>query len=201
LAEAQTGNVTILDKPIQFDSARLALTEDYSLRHYGWLATSIVPRIIVIHHTSSNCFTSAYNEFYGPQLKGRDNLALHGRLNVSAHFIVDRDGTIYRMMPETLMGRHTIGLNHCAVGIENVGEENLTSEQLDADEQLVRYLVRKYPTIEYLIGHRESGAFRGSAIYAEKEQGYYVQAGDPSLAFLSLLRARLSDLALSGLPR
>ncbi len=35
--------------------------------------------------------------------------------------MVDRDGTRYRLMPETYMARHVIGLNYYSIGIENVG--------------------------------------------------------------------------------
>src|SRR5580693_7225904 len=52
----------------------------------------------------------------------RPELQREGELNVSAHFLVDRDGTIYRLMPETWMARHCIGLNRVAIGIENVGD-------------------------------------------------------------------------------
>ena len=48
---------------------------------------------------------------------------------------MDRDGAVYRLMPETWMARHTIGLNRVAIGIENVGGPRwpLTPEQLRAD--------------------------------------------------------------------
>jgi len=55
-------------------------------------------------------------------------------LNVSAHFLVDRDGTIYQLMPETRMARHAIGVNHLAIGVENVGDERkwpLTEAQMN----------------------------------------------------------------------
>ena len=30
---------------------------------------------------------------------------------VCSHFVIDRDGTIYRLVPTTIMCRHTVGLN------------------------------------------------------------------------------------------
>ena len=67
-------------------------------------------------------FESAWKTFdretLGPD---RPELGKADEVNVSAHFLVDRDGTIYRLMPETRLARHVIGLNWCAIGIENVG--------------------------------------------------------------------------------
>ena len=37
-----------------------------------------------------------------------------------AHFIIDRDGTIYQLVRLNLMCRHTVGLNWAAIGIEHV---------------------------------------------------------------------------------
>ena len=40
---------------------------------------------------------------------------------VCAHFVIDRDGTIYELVPPNIMCRHTVGLNWTAIGIEHVG--------------------------------------------------------------------------------
>jgi N-acetylmuramoyl-L-alanine amidase len=77
---------------------------------------------------------------------------------LASQFMVDRDGTIYRLMPETALARHIIGYNWCAIGIENVGgannkKEDLTPAQLKANIKLIRYLHAKYPTIQYVFGH------------------------------------------------
>lgn len=65
-------------------------------------------------------------------------------LNVSSHYLVDRDGSIYQLMPENWMARHVIGLNHYAIGIENVGgidgKDDLTEKQVEANAFLVCYL-------------------------------------------------------------
>ena len=36
----------------------------------------------------------------------------------SAQFLVDRDGTIYSLMPETFMARHVIGLNLSSIELK-----------------------------------------------------------------------------------
>ena len=36
---------------------------------------------------------------------------LHELPGTCAHFVVDKDGTIYQLVPLTIMCRHTVGLN------------------------------------------------------------------------------------------
>jgi N-acetyl-anhydromuramyl-L-alanine amidase AmpD len=121
---------------------------------------------------------------------------------VSAHFVVDRDGTIYRLQPETRFARHAIGMNHVAIGIENVGDGGahpLTDAQVAADIALVRDLVARFPAITTLVGHSEVGALARahSPLYRERERAYVDDKPDPGAAFLAKVRAGLVDLHLS----
>ena len=155
------GSVNIKDKPIDFDEQRKTLTLEYLKTRYDLEQSepSIDPKMIVVHWTAIPSLEESFRAFKDPLLPNtRSDITTAGALNVSAHFLVDRDGTVYRLMPETTMARHVIGLNHCAIGIENVGgTENtpLTGKQLRANVELVRYLKKKYPGIDYLIGHFE----------------------------------------------
>ncbi|WP_262885486.1 N-acetylmuramoyl-L-alanine amidase [Lunatibacter salilacus] len=67
---------------------------------------------------------------------------------------MDRDATIFRLMPETALGRHTISLNYMAIGVENIGgpKAHLTKTPLKANTDLIKWLSKKLP-IEYVIGH------------------------------------------------
>ena len=118
-----------------------------------------------------------------------------GNLNVSAHFLVDRDGTIYQLMPTNRMARHTIGLNNIAIGIENVGgvddKEDLTQAQIDANVHLVQYLKTQYPNITYLIGHYEYGEFRDTNLWQEKDKNYFTHKTDPGEKFMYQVRKKL----------
>src|SRR6185295_6757423 len=99
----------------------------------------------------------------------RKELAKAGLVNVSSHYLVDRDGTIYRLQPETRFARHCIGLNHIAIGIENVGDEAkfpLTDAQVTADAALVRDLATRFP-ITHLLGHYEVMGFKDNPYYVE----------------------------------
>ena len=151
----------IIERPIIYDSTRKALSLQYLQERHALTLTepTISPKMIVSHWTAIPTLESSFNAF-NPVLLPNVRKELKGAspLNVSIHFLVDRDGTIYRLMPENLMARHVIGLNWCALGIENVGDGNkfpLTEAQLKANIWLVKYLKKKYNSIEYLIGHYE----------------------------------------------
>lgn len=180
----------IVDKPLQLNENRLRLTKEYSQLHYGISQTEIIPQAVVVHWTAGPTWESAYYTFYN-DTRG------DGTVNVSSQFIVDRDGTIYRLMPENFMARHVIGYNHCAIGIENVGGvdnvEDLTDAQLSANIFLIRYLHEKFPTIKYVFGHYQQVAARESGLYIENVQGYHSIKSDPGPKFMSGLRTVLEQ--------
>ncbi|MBP9088375.1 MAG: N-acetylmuramoyl-L-alanine amidase, partial [Kofleriaceae bacterium] len=133
----------------------------------------------------------------------RKQLYAGGKVNVSSHFLVDLDGTIFRLMPETKMARHCIGLNHNAVGIENVGDEGktpLTDAQVAANIALVRYLTATYPTITHLLGHFEVMKFTNEPLFVELDPVFRNDKPDPGRRFMGMVRAGLRDLQLRGLP-
>jgi len=205
-AVAQTqSNFRIIDKPIPFDEERVLLSREYMHKHYGTEAQdiTITPKVIVLHYTATTSFGSTWNYFSRTRIEpGRKELLHEGELNVSAHFLVDRDGTIYRLMPETWMARHCIGLNQVALGIENVGDAGhypLTDQQVNADAALVRYLAGKY-AIAYLIGHNEYRRMESTPLFKELVPGYRTAKSDPGEDFMRRVRAKLSDLKLKGPP-
>jgi N-acetylmuramoyl-L-alanine amidase len=157
----------------------------------------------VLHWTAIPTLEGSLEAFQPERLpSARGDIQEAGALNVSAHYLVDRDGTIYQLLPDTVMARHTIGLNHCAIGIENVGgttETPLTKEQLRANTRLVRSLAKTYP-IEYLIGHYEYTAFDGHPLWLEKDSGYRTTKTDPGEAFMNEVRSNLKGLSFKPIP-
>lgn len=194
----------IVDRPISFSAHRVALTREYIRAHYGVDAPDIriTPRIVVLHWTAINDLGASHRAFDREMLEGRPELSTAGQVNVSIHFLVDRDGTIYRLMPESWMARHVIGLNHDAIGVENVGGaggvDNLTDAQVEANIRLVRYLARKYPTLDYLIGHHEYRVFEGHPLWRERDAGYRTSKSDPGERFMRAIREGLGGLGLKG---
>jgi N-acetylmuramoyl-L-alanine amidase len=204
-AETQASGevLNIVKRPIPFSDTRKSLTLDYIHAHYDKTASTIeiVPRMVVLHWSDSSTLQSLYNTFAADRLSWhRPDLLRAGQLNVSAHFGIDRDGTVYQFMPETVMARHVIGLNRIAVGIENVGGPSLplTSAQVTANAQLVRLLVSRFPSIKYLIGHYEYGAFRNTPLWEDVNPSYFTQKVDPGEEFMRLVRAKLTDLDLQS---
>lgn len=164
---------------------------------------TIEPKMVVLHWTAIPTLERSFTALNDPQLSGgRTEIAGAGSLNVSTHFLVDRDGSIYRLMPETLMGRHVIGLNHAAIGVENVGGTEttpLTEAQLEANIWLVRYLKSEYD-IDYVIGHHEYTNFQGHELWLEKDPGYRTQKSDPGDEFMDRLREATKDLQFKPIP-
>ncbi|MDD2894585.1 MAG: peptidoglycan recognition family protein [Aliarcobacter sp.] len=191
--------IEIKQKPIEFTQNRVELTKQYIKKSYGLDVDNIniIPKIIVIHHTASDDLKESFDRFY-PEilLTDRTDINKAGSLNVSAQFLVDSDGTIYSLMPETFMARHVIGLNLSSIGIENVGgnEKSLTPEQLKANIELVKYLKDKYKTIEYLIGHYEYRKFEKHPLFLEKDANYRTIKHDPEQSFMENLRVNFPNL-------
>lgn len=187
-------SVKIVDKPIIFDQERTDLTLEYLNVHYDLIQDkpTISPKMVVVHWTAIPTLEKSFDAFYNSKLPSwRPDLKNASALNVSSQFLVDRDGTIFRLMPETFMARHVIGLNHTAIGIENVGgTENtpLTNAQLKANIQLIKYLKKKYPEIEYVIGHFEYPNFDGTELWLEKDSGYRTEKTDPGKEFITTIR-------------
>ncbi|MGL5741330.1 MAG: N-acetylmuramoyl-L-alanine amidase [Legionella sp.] len=179
--------------PIQFNKERIALTRDYQLTHYGIDSQSIEiePKMIVLHWTCISTFKATFRVFDPPTFpQNSPRIAeLPGTLNVSSHFLVDRDGSIHQLMPENWMARHVIGLNHYAIGIENVGgidgKDDLTEEQVKANAFLVCYLKKKYPEIKYVIGHNDYLNFKNTALWLERDPDYQTYKNDPGPFFLN----------------
>ncbi len=197
--------MTFVERPIIFDAQRVKLTKEYLKDRYQLERDSItiVPRMIVLHHTVIPTLDKTFEAFNAPTLPNwRPDIENVSGLNVSSQFVVDRDGTIYRLMPETYMARHVIGLNHCAIGVENVGgtpEFPLTKAQVKANIKLVHYLAKKYD-IDYLIGHHEYMAFEGHELWLEVDEGYRTKKTDPGDKFMQKVRKATKRLNFKPLP-
>ena len=190
------------NKPVVFDAERKKLSIEYLRDRHGIIQDSatIVPRMIVLHWTAIATLEQSFDAMNPTILPGaRKGIASASSLNVAAQFLVDRDGMIFRQLPETAFARHVIGLNYCAIGVENVGGSNalLTEEQLDANEALIRYLKKKY-NIEYVIGHHEYQSFIGHPLFKETDPNYLTVKSDPGDEFMIKIRERIKDLNIKG---
>jgi N-acetyl-anhydromuramyl-L-alanine amidase AmpD len=197
-------DIQIIKKPLGYSAKRTQLSLEYMKEHYLIVQQNptINPKIIVLHYTAGGTVESNFQYFNKPYLEDkRSYLKNESTLNVASHFIIDRDGTIYQLLEPTQFARHTIGLNYCAIGIENTGskENPLTNEQVIANAKLIMYLTKKY-AIEYVIGHSEYGVFRNSEWWKETNAKYYTEKEDPGNEFMQKVRTLIKDLNLKSKP-
>ncbi|HET7481296.1 MAG TPA: peptidoglycan recognition family protein [Actinomycetota bacterium] len=150
----------IVRDPIPYGAKRKHQMARYSLRHYGHKSWRLRhPRVIVLHFTGGSTYSSAHNTFAA-------NSPNRGEMpGVCAHFIVDKDGTIYRQVRLSIRCRHAIGLNYTALGVEMVQETGEGAHwadrqilhrhvQIRAVLKLVRYLkLRFHVRMRNIIGH------------------------------------------------
>lgn len=112
---------------------------------------------IVLHHTASNDGRADLNTMRNP------------RSGVSAHYMIDRDGTIYQLVADGRRAWHAgrsalhgvpTDVNARSIGIEIVnrgdGKTPFTEAQYKALEQLVPYLAKTYEVpLANLVGHKQ----------------------------------------------
>jgi N-acetylmuramoyl-L-alanine amidase len=148
----------IVQRPIPFGPERRRQMAAYSLRHYGDATARLTdPKVIVEHYTATSSYAPAWNTFAA----NAPDVELRERPGVCAHFLIDGDGTITQLVPLTLRCRHTIGLNHVAVGVEHVGVSDAgvmtNRRQLAASLRLTRWLQGRFGIrTRDVIGHAES---------------------------------------------
>jgi N-acetylmuramoyl-L-alanine amidase len=148
----------IVQRPIPFPARRKHEMRAYARRHYGIDDFRLQrPLVIVQHYTASDSFSSAYNTF----ARDAPDPELGELPGVCAHYVIDRDGTIYQLVPTRIMCRHTVGLNWAAIGIEHVGRSDGqvlgNRRQLRASLRLTRFLQGRFAiATRDVIGHNES---------------------------------------------
>ena len=184
----------IVWKPIPFGPRRVAEMRAYAARHYGLHTATLKPRAIVEHVTATSTFTSAWNTFAADV----PDAELHELPGTCAHFVVDRDGTIYQLVRLDLMCRHTVGLNWAAIGIEHVGLSDADvlhdAAQMRSSLALTLWLMARYRIpLANVIGHNESLT---SPLHRERYAPWRCQThADWQRADMDVYRARLVALA------
>ena len=126
-------------KLVPFGATRKTQTAAYNRRHYHqdtWKLTD--PKVVVLHHTSGADWESAWYTFAGNTAYAPRPGMKPEKPGVSAHFIVDKDGTIYQCLPLTVRGRHAIGMNWTAIGIEIVQEDIPGKDGHYLDRQILK---------------------------------------------------------------
>ena len=194
LALAAPPKPHVVWKPIPYGAVRRAEMAAYAKKHYGIDSYVLHPRAIVEHVTATPTFSSAYNTFSA----NVPDAELHELPGTCAHFIVDRDGTIYQLVRLNVMCRHTVGLNWAAIGIEHVGLSDAQvlgdAAQMRSSLALTVWLMWRYKIpLADVIGHNES---LSSPLHKELYAPWRCQThGDWKRADMNVYRARLVALA------
>lgn len=198
-------DILIINKPITFDAERERLSLEYLKKRHGLeqQTATIDPKMVVVHWTVIPTLEGSFNAFNPVKLpSSREKISGASALNVSAHFLVDRDGTIHQLLPTTTFARHTIGLNHTAIGIENIADGKslpLTDQQIRANIELILYLSELHQ-INYVIGHHEYQQFIGHPLWLETDADYLTSKTDPGDANMRRIRAGLARINLRPIP-
>jgi len=182
---------TIVQRPIPFPARRKQEMAAYARRHYGIDSYRLRdPKVIVEHYTVTSTFQQTFNTF-APDVPDPE---LHELPGTCAHYVIDRDGTIYQLVRRSIMCRHTVGLNYTAIGIEHVGFSDAeilrNSRQMAASLRLTRWLRCHYGIgPNNVIGHSEN---RSSPYHRERIARLRNQThGDWSAANMRTYRTRL----------
>jgi N-acetyl-anhydromuramyl-L-alanine amidase AmpD len=180
-------------RPIPFGAVRKAETAQYALRHYGRATWRLEPRAIVEHVTATTDFSSAWSTFAADV----PDAELHELPGTCAHFVIDRDGTIYQLVPLDVVCRHAVGLNWAAIGIEHVGLSDAQvlgdAAEMRASLALTAWLMASYRIpLANVIGHAESLT---SPLHRELDPAWRCQThGDWQHADMVVYRSRLAAL-------
>ena len=104
-------------------------------------------RIILHHADAKSCSAEDIHRWH----------LNNGWSGAGYHFLVKKDGTIYRLRPEDKVGAHAYGSNYNSIGIcfeGNYMEEDMPDVQKQAGKELVAYLKNKY-NITTVQAHRD----------------------------------------------
>ena len=108
---------------------------------------------------------SSYNALGGDEYDTEKIIDEYRQYGVAAHYLVDREGLIYRLVKDEDIAYHAgvsevpdgrKNVNNFSIGIEiiNTKEDKYTKEQYDATNYLIEILEEKY-AIKYILGHDE----------------------------------------------
>jgi N-acetyl-anhydromuramyl-L-alanine amidase AmpD len=119
-----------------------------NLQFKGNMTYGNVPIMIVGHHAeSSHCTIEDIHQWH----------LNNGWAGCGYHFLVRKDGSVYRGRPENATGAHCPGANDKSIGVCAEGSymtETMPDVQKQAIIDLCKYIISKYG-IKQLYGHKE----------------------------------------------
>lgn len=141
---------------------------------------TVARNLIVLHITAGPSAQSAINTF-------KASVAPH---RVSAHFCIDRDGTVYQLVDTGRTAWHASQVNPRSIGIEHAaipGQLPLTDTQYAASAALVAWLcgeLRIPCDSEHVLGHNQASPADG-----------HVGCCEPTLSVAKVVAAAQVEIA------
>jgi N-acetylmuramoyl-L-alanine amidase len=180
------------------NATKLELTKQYCLENYGVASYKLdTPKIVLVHFTVIPTLEETVAYFQKDSIESsRTNISKFSQMNVGIHYIVDKDGSIYKLVPDTVIARHAIGFNHVSIGIENIAKDaaDLSPAQLESNGKLIAALKERNPGLEYLVGHHEYNdtSLAHYKLFLAVDESYKPHdKPDPGAKFMSDLRGKL----------
>jgi N-acetylmuramoyl-L-alanine amidase len=180
------------------NATKLELTKQYCLENYGIARYKLdSPKIVLVHFTVIPTLEETVAYFQKDSIESsRTNISKFSQMNVGIHYIVDKDGSTYKLVPDTVIARHAIGFNHVSIGIENIAKDaaDLTPAQLESNVKLIAVLKERNPGLEYLVGHHEYNdtSLAHYKLFLAVDESYKPHdKPDPGPKFMSDLREKL----------
>ena len=181
----------------------ISCSDDKSSEGEQYLSPNYQPRspratinMLIIHHTAEDLDTSL-------------NLLTDKVKNVSAHYLIAKDGTMFRLVPEEFEAYHAgtsywqgrMRLNNYSIGIEleNSGKEAFTEPQMQALVKLATDIIARYNIpIENVLSHSDIASARKQDPSKYFDWQYLAEQGiglwpDPSL----LATIEVQDLSVA----
>lgn len=109
-----------------------------NLNFIGSMATRTKTNQIILHHAeASSCTAQQIHQWH----------LNNGWSGAGYHFLVRKDGSVYRLRPENKVGAHASGSNSDSIGICFEGKymtETMPESQIKAGRELLSYIKGKY---------------------------------------------------------
>lgn len=173
---------------------------EYFKSHYHDDKPGLKPKLIVIHYSKTPDFAKLWWTFVnGGNYEGKPG-------HLSVHYVVDKDGTVYELIPPDRKARGTYGVNHVAISIDLVGAGEMevlhNKKQMDVSFALVKWLMNKFKIRkDKVLAHYEVA--KGKAMVPEYTDYYDTKYPDsyppgsqgrgPGKAYMAKLRYYLSE--------
>jgi hypothetical protein len=196
----------INDKPIVFEDLRTKLTQEYVKKHYDISLKQIdfSPAMLILHRSKIGDLADYFESLRNSILPGTQEFEddEEADVNMSTHYVIDRNGAIYSLMKDFQIARHSIGLDRHAIGITVIGTgtDVLSDKQVVAAAMLARYLKSKYSTLAWLVSDGETAAFESSLLWEQKLPFVRDPDADPGAAYMTKLRSFVADLGFKSSP-